>query len=71
MDEKLEERVKLSGNPFVDTGLAVIASLAGLRDIDNLTMEHVRHVHGRGDLLAVRNAKLKRAHPINACLVDK
>jgi hypothetical protein len=49
----------LSGNPFVDTGLAVIATLAGLHDVRDLKISHARAVHGDGERLARWNAALK------------
>jgi CRISPR-associated protein Cst1 len=51
-------RIDLTGNPFVDTGLAVIASLAGLEDVTQLTLKHVRSVHGDGKRLTFWNSSL-------------
>jgi len=63
MDRRVErdnhETTRLSGNAFVDTGLAVIASLAQLDDIAQLTREHMRQVHGDGGRLASWNSSLK------------
>ena len=63
MDQRVEEddheSVPLSGNAFVDTGLGVIASLAGLDDVEDLTREHMRQVHGDGGRLASWNSSLK------------
>jgi len=52
-------KIALTGNPFVDTGLAVIASLSKCEDIDDLTLDHMHNVHGDGELLARRNSELK------------
>ncbi len=49
----------LTGNPFVDTGLAVIASLAKKDSVEDLTLEDIRNVHHDGEHLARWNAKLK------------
>ena len=58
-----EGAVTLTGNPFVDTGLAVISSMAdngrGLNDIEELTIEHVSQVYGDGTALARANSRLK------------
>jgi hypothetical protein len=55
----LNESWVLSGNPFVDTGFAVLASLAQLDDVTQLTMKHIRDVHGNGRQLASWNSSLK------------
>lgn len=52
-------RMALTGNPFVDTGLAVLASLAGLEDVRELTVEAVKQVHGDGSTIAGWNSRLK------------
>jgi hypothetical protein len=55
-------KVQLSGNPFVDTGLAVIAALTGeggLDHVEDLTLEHLRQIFGDGSELARRNGRLK------------
>lgn len=52
-------QIELTGNPFVDTGLGVIACLADKQKIDDLTLNDLRKVHGDGKLLARRNSKLK------------
>lgn len=51
--------VSLTGNPFVDTGLAVIATRAGIETIDGLTMAHMREVHKDGIWLAHDSQQLK------------
>lgn len=52
-------KIELAGNPFVDTGLAVIASLCKLDDITKLTLDDLIKIHGDGEELADRNSKLK------------
>jgi CRISPR-associated protein Cst1 len=51
--------IALTGNPFVDTGLAVLALRSGCEDPEELTLEKMRKVHGDGSELASRNSKLK------------
>jgi len=51
--------VSLTGNPFVDTGLAVLAYRSGCKRIEELTIEKMKAVHGDGCELARRNSKLK------------
>jgi len=43
----------------VDTGLGVIASLAGLDEIDDLALPNLYKVHGNGDQLTRWNSRLK------------
>jgi CRISPR-associated protein Cst1 len=54
-------RVDLTGNPFVDTGLAVIAALEKLDDVQELTLEHIRdvHIHKDGKRIADWNGSMK------------
>jgi CRISPR-associated protein Cst1 len=52
-------RISLTGNPFVDTGLAVLASKSGCECIEDLTLEKMNEVHADGSELARRNSKLK------------
>lgn len=52
-------KIELTGNPFVDTGLAVIASLSGHRKITDLTMDDLIKIYGDGSDLADKNSKLK------------
>jgi hypothetical protein len=52
-------KIELSGNPFVDTGLAVLATLSNCESIDDLTFDHIKKVHGDGKQLARWNSKLK------------
>ena len=51
--------ISLTGNPFVDTGLAVLAFKSHCENIDDLTLEKIKEVHGDGTELARRNSKLK------------
>jgi hypothetical protein len=51
--------ISLTGNPFVDTGLAVLAFRSGCEHIEELTLEKIKKVHGDGSELASRNSKLK------------
>ena len=52
-------QISLTGNPFVDNGLGIIASLSGCESIDDLTLEHMQELHGNGETLARWNSKLK------------
>jgi len=52
-------KIRLSGNPFVDTGLGVLATLSGHKKIDDLTISDIFKVHKDGEILARRNSKLK------------
>lgn len=52
-------RIPLTGNPFADTGLAVLAFRSGCKDIEELTLDKMKKVHGNGSELASRNSKLK------------
>jgi len=54
-----EDRIELTGNPFVDTGLGIIGTLAELDDIDRLTVFHLKSVFGDGKQLIHWNSKLK------------
>lgn len=51
--------MRTTGNPFVDTGLAVVANLAHLASFDKLELRHLFEVHGDGKQLADINSKLK------------
>jgi hypothetical protein len=42
--------IELTGNPFVDTGLAALAALSNCRTIDQLTLRRIRNVHNGRDL---------------------
>ncbi len=49
----------LIGNPFVDTGLGVLAGLCDCKSLEELTVDKIHAIHGNGEQLARRNAKLK------------
>ena len=51
--------ISLTGNPFVDTGLAVLAYKSGCSSVEELTLEKMKAAHGDGTELARRNSKLK------------
>lgn len=51
--------ISLTGNPFVDTGLAVLAFRSGCEHIEELTLEKMKKIHGDGSELASRNSRLK------------
>lgn len=51
--------VSLTGNPFVDTGLAVIAVLANLDGVESLTPEQIKNTFGDGTQLSAWNSSLK------------
>ena len=44
--------IELTGNPFVDTGLAIIAALNDCNTIEELTLRKMKNVHGDGDKLS-------------------
>lgn len=52
-------KIELTGNPFVDTGLGAIATLADLDKINDLTYEHLVKVHGDGQRIAHWNSLFK------------
>jgi len=54
------DQIQLTGNPFVDVGLAVIASIAKLDSIDDLTLTTIRETHKgfENELLDI-NSKIK------------
>ncbi len=52
-------KVELTGNPFVDTGLGVLASLANLDNVQELSFQKMREVHNRfEDQLMDTNEKI-------------
>lgn len=55
----MEISIKLTGNPFVDTGLAVIVARLGKENIVGLTKEDLIKVVGDGDWIAKANRQLK------------
>ncbi len=52
-------KIGLTGNPFVDAGLGVIASLAELDDVNELKLSHLKSVYDNGDQLIRWNSRLK------------
>lgn len=60
------KRVELTGNIFVDNGLAVIAALAKCDKIEDLTLRKMKLLHhkGKGMLLARNNMRLKANHMV-------
>jgi len=52
------EAFQFTGNPFVDSGLAVMTHLAGLRNIADLTFAEVRALVGNGEALARDNSRI-------------
>src|SRR3990172_5331176 len=54
-----EEKIELTGNPFVDAGLGVIGVLANIDEINQLTLGHLKSVHGDGSQIADWNSKFK------------
>jgi hypothetical protein len=48
--------IALSGNPFVDTGLGVIAALGRLDDVTDLTLSKMNEVFDDGSQLADWNS---------------
>lgn len=53
------EAIGLTGNPFVDTGLAVIAALLDLDSVESLTLEQIQSAYGDGNQLSSWNSRLK------------
>ena len=51
--------IELTGNPFVDAGLSVIAYRAGVASVQDLTTENIAYVFGDGRELADCNSRLK------------
>lgn len=49
----------LTGNPFVDTGLAVIAARSGLDSVGEVTLDTIRSLHKDGEWLARDVCSLK------------
>ena len=57
-------RVELTGNIFVDNGLAVIAALCNCYKIEDLTLRKMKLLHRNGMLLARNNIRLKANHMV-------
>jgi len=55
----ISNKIELTGNQFVDTGLGVISSIARLDNVNDLTLSKVCEVYGNGDQLTRWNSKLK------------
>src|SRR5271157_3622339 len=55
----MSNKIQLTGNPFVDTGLYVLSYLTGVTEPEQLTLEKIRTVYGDGSELAKANARLK------------
>lgn len=51
-------KIQLTGNPFVDTGVAVIADLSNCSSIDDLTLADMKSLHGDGESLARNSIEL-------------
>jgi hypothetical protein len=58
MNNPVDSVLCLTGNPFVDTGLAVLAAKANLGRIEDLTLSVVKNVHGDGSEIARWNGSL-------------
>ena len=55
----INNKIELTGNFFVDTGLGVISSIARLDNVSDLTLSKICEVYGNGDQLTRWNSKLK------------
>ncbi len=55
----ISNKIELTGNPFVDTGLGAISSIARLANVSDLTLSKVNEVYGNGDQLIRWNSQLK------------
>lgn len=73
MSQKTEsvDKIQLTGNPFVDTGLAIIAYLSECSTIDDLTLSDMKSVHGDGLSLARNSIELKSTYQLfsSNCLI--
>jgi Leucine-rich repeat (LRR) protein len=52
-------KIELTGNPFVDKGIAVISALRELDDVTQLTVADIKSVYDDGSQLTEWNSKLK------------
>jgi CRISPR-associated protein Cst1 len=62
ISQQTTNRIELTGNPFVDNGLAIIAALCKCENIEDLTLKKMKNLHGDGGdgvKLAHNNMKLK------------
>ncbi len=48
----MQKNIQLTGDPFVNTGLAVISYLSNHKSMDNLSLEDMRKIYGDGKELA-------------------
>ncbi|MGC1929059.1 MAG: hypothetical protein WA667_08800 [Candidatus Nitrosopolaris sp.] len=64
-------KIQLTGNPFVDTGLAVIAHLSDCSSIDDLTLADMKSLHDDGVSLARNNIEHKSSYQLfsSNCLI--
>ena len=56
---KRNKNIELTGNPFVDTGLATIPALSNCKNIDELTLRKMKNVRGDETELARSNLRLR------------
>src|SRR5690349_11071097 len=59
MTQVLSTDLRLTSNPFVDNGLAVIAALCDCERIEDLTVRKVKRMHLNGETLARDNMRLR------------
>jgi CRISPR-associated protein Cst1 len=73
MSQKTENiyKIQLTGNPFVDTGLAIIAHLSNCSSIDDLTLAYMKSLYGDGEWLARNNIELRSMYQLfgSNCLI--
>jgi hypothetical protein len=64
-------KIQLTGNPFVDAGLAVVANLSHCSSINDLTLADMKSLHGDGKWLARNNIELKSSYQLfgSDCLI--
>ena len=68
---EIVHKIELTGNPFVDTGLAIIAHLSDCSTIDDLTLADIKTLHGDGEWLARNYIELKSTYLLfgSNCLI--
>jgi CRISPR-associated protein Cst1 len=68
---EIVHKIELTGNPFVDSGLAVISHLSDCSSIDDLTLADMKSLHGDGEWLARNNIELKSSYQLfgSDCLI--
>ena len=64
MQHGTKNHIELTGNPFVDNGLAVIAARGQCKNIKDLTLRKIKKIHGNGMKLARSNNRLKSTHSL-------